>query len=81
MIYLSIALGALLVLQHLHYERRMDKLRAESASREISLLNRIQAPEIAVAQSLPEPEGQEPLPVDDSPYADAAYAEYLERTS
>jgi hypothetical protein len=77
----SFILLALNVAQYVAHLRVLDKERSASAAREISLLNRIQAPEIAVAQSLPEPEGLDPLPIDDSPFADAAYAEYLERNS
>jgi hypothetical protein len=77
----SFILLALNVAQYVAHLRVLDKERSASAAREISLLNRIQAPEAAVIQSFPTPEGHEAPPVDDSPYADQAYADWLERTS
>lgn len=76
MLYLSFALNAVLVAlyvwERIDSQRRLDRYRAEAASREISLLNRIQAPELAVTQTFPDDPDPEPtyLPVDDTPHAD-----------
>lgn len=92
MLYLSIALGLLLAAQHVAYLRRLDRERATAVARETKLLekhaelvDRITLlkvdPQQAAIVSYPEIEEQPHIPVDDSPYADAAWAEHMERTS
>lgn len=83
MLYLSLAVNALLVgllvFDRFRYSAEIRGERNWHRTQQESLLNRIQAPEVAVAQSQPEPSGV-PLhvPADDSPYADKVWDDLIE---
>jgi membrane protein implicated in regulation of membrane protease activity len=87
------ALLALLVAQRWDHGRQSKAERAHSAQQLSGTLAQVREltdqivllkvePQQAAALSYPEPpEDQPAIPVDDSPYADQAWAEYLERSS
>lgn len=64
-----------LLVGYLLFQRSQDVV--AQRAREDQLLNRIQAPAVAVSQSMPEGDPPEFVPMDDTPYADAKWDEFV----